>query len=78
MAPYLDHNSLGDESVKAITDNGIPSVHYLWLSFNHISAAGLDYFVKGEWTNLMKLHLAANHFGAEGAKILASKKWAML
>lgn len=64
--------------MKAITDNGLPQLQTIWLSFNNIKPEGLEYFVKGNWDHLMNLHLAGNHFGPAGMAAIASKKWKLL
>jgi hypothetical protein len=42
------------------------------LSLNHITYKGVEYFVTKSWTNLLKLHLAANNIGPKGALALAN------
>lgn len=64
--------------MKAITDNGLPHINTIWLSFNKISPVGLEHFVKADWDHLRNLHLAGNHFGPAGVAALASKKWKIL
>lgn len=58
---------MGDRGLVAISDAYLPKLATLWLSFNHITAKGLEYFVRKDWSNLQKLHLAANRFGPQGA-----------
>jgi Leucine-rich repeat (LRR) protein len=57
--------------MKAISEANLPNLVTLWLSFNHITSSGLNYFTQNNWPQLQKLHLAANHFGHDGIAALA-------
>ena len=69
---------LGDEAIIAIANGELPKLETLWLTFNHITAKGLEHFVKRNWDNLKKLNLSVNHFGPKGAEALAKGSFAGL
>ena len=71
MAKYNIDNpdsnpGIKEAGVKALTDNELPSLDSLWLSFTGINTEAVKILSKGNWANLKILHLAGNHFGSEG------------
>ena len=52
--------------MKALAENGLPALEFIWLSFNKISPKGIENFVSKPCGNLTRLHLSGNHFGPDG------------